>query len=221
MIYGVTIDDKNTLIEWGLLLLADVSIGAAPLKTMYVEVPDADGALDLTTALTGVPVYGNREIVIPLFAGRQPGGYGGPADEWQFERVKADLASYCSGRVCKVWLPDDPNHYFRGRLQLGEKTGYNSGQVTLTLQAEPWRWKNDPTVYTLASPGTYRLSNEGRRVNPVINASAAAELVYEGDTYLLAAGDNVFEDLIFHAGENIVQLSGSADVTFTYQEAHL
>lgn len=220
MIYGVTIDDINTLEEWGLLLLADVSIGPAEVKTNYIEIPEADGALDLTGALTGVPVYANREITFTLFAGRHPGGVPGPANEWELERIKADLSGYCSGKKRRLWFPDDPGHYFTGRMQVGEKQGYNSGQIPITMTADPWRWKNEPTVYTLAA-GIYRLANEGRRAIPTFTAEASAQVSFRGTTYQLAAGENRFEDLIFTAGLNEIQISGSGTVTVTYQEAHL
>lgn len=220
MIYGVTIDDINTLEEWGLLLLADVTIGAATVKTNYIEIPEADGALDLTAALTGVPVYANREISFTLFAGRRPGGAPGPANEWELERIKSDLSGYCNGQKRRLWLPDDPGHYFTGRMQIGDKSGYNSGQIPVTMTADPWRYKNEPTAYTLAA-GVYRLSNEGRRAIPTFETEAAAQVIFGDTTYQLAPGENRFEDLVFTAGLNEIQISGTAPVTVIYQEAHL
>lgn len=221
MIYGVQIDDINTLTEWGLILLQDVSIGAAQVKTNYISVPEADGALDLTAALTGIPVYENREISFTLFAGRGPGGKGGPANEWDFERIKAALSAYCSGQIRRLILPDDPNHCFIGRMQVGDKGGYNSGRVQVTMQADPWRYKNEVTEHILSVPGTYVLGNEGKRAIPTLEATAAAAITFNGETYELTAGENRIDEIIFTAGRNTVTLEGSGEITISYQEAHL
>lgn len=70
MIVGVRIGEIDTLSEWGLCLCSDLSIGAPELKSKWVDVPAADGALDFSQALTGGPVYKNRKITFRLVQGR-------------------------------------------------------------------------------------------------------------------------------------------------------
>lgn len=220
MIYGVQIDDKNTLTDWGMILLQDLNIGEAKAKTQYIDVPEADGALDLTNALTPVPVYEMRQISFSLFAGKQPGGQGGPQTEHDFARTRAALSGYCSGKKRRVWFPDDPEHYFLGRLQVGGKSGYNSGQVTVTMQAEPWRYRTEKTVRTFTAPGTYYLDNEERRAPVTITASAVCTITHNGTEYQVAPGVTA-PGLVLDAGTNEITITGQATLAISYQEGHL
>ena len=53
-------------VQYAGLQLMGVQIGLPAVKTQTVSVPGADGELDLTDALTGEPVFGNRTIKLKL-----------------------------------------------------------------------------------------------------------------------------------------------------------
>ena len=59
---GIKIDDKHTERDWGLRMISMVIPMPEP-KTNYIDIPGADGSLDLTQSLTGNVPYNMREGV--------------------------------------------------------------------------------------------------------------------------------------------------------------
>ena len=49
-------------VQYTALDLMSVQVGLPDIKTQSESVPGADGEIDLTDALTGGPVFGNRQI---------------------------------------------------------------------------------------------------------------------------------------------------------------
>lgn len=222
MMYGVWIDDKNTLTEWGLCLLADVTIGSPEPRTSYVTVPEADGDLDLTGALTGGVVrYGMREISFELFPAHDViAGKPFPASEEHAALIRQSLAKQIHGKKCKLWLPDDGGHYFYGRMAVGEKGGYNNTTIPVTMTAEPWRYKTTETVRTITASGNYILPNEMRRAQLTFTATdAVATVTFNGTSHQLVPGNQTFDDVILVEGPNAISFSGIVQpVTIKYQE---
>lgn len=141
MMYGVTIGTKDSLTEWGLVLLSDLSIEAPAPRFKFVTVPELDGALDLTESLTGSVSYNQRKISFTLFSAHDVvAGTNSPATEEHFRTVLASLMAYANGKRLKLVLPDDPAHYFMGRFSFGVKGGYNSGRVAVTVTVDPYRY---------------------------------------------------------------------------------
>ena len=51
----------NTWTDWYLIPSSRLSVAHPTIVTKFIEVPGSDGMLDLTTYLTGRPVYGQRQ----------------------------------------------------------------------------------------------------------------------------------------------------------------
>lgn len=60
MYHSITFGTKNTWDDWHLIPKTRPLFNPPPVKTKFVEVPGGDGSLDLSVALTGRPMYGNR-----------------------------------------------------------------------------------------------------------------------------------------------------------------
>lgn len=223
MMYGVWIDDKNTLDEYGLVLLADLTISEPEPRTDYITVPESDGDLDFTGALTdGIVRYEMRDILFELFpvydiiAGKRS-----PADEYHAALVRQKLAEQVHGKRVKLWLPDDPHHYFIGRMIIGDKGGYNNTMIPITMRAEPWRYKNKETTRTVTTSGAISLTNETRRAIPTFKATDAVATVTFGNvSHTLASGNNQFDDIALSPGRNILTFANVGNpIKVTYQEA--
>lgn len=52
---------KNTWEDWHLIPSSRPVVNPPTPKTTYIDIPGGDGIIDLSTALTGYPVYNNRE----------------------------------------------------------------------------------------------------------------------------------------------------------------
>lgn len=225
MIHGIWINDKNTLDDFGLILLADVSIGAPEPKTKYIPVPEADGEMDFTGALTGGVVrYGMRQISLQLFPAYDIiAGKRRPATEQHAAMIRQRLMEEVHGQKVMLWLPDDGGHYFRGRMTVGEKGGYNNTTIPITMTAEPWRYKNLVTTVRVTEDGAVTLANETRRAVPTFTATDAVATVTFGDaSHQLTPGNHQFPDIVLEPGQNVLTFSNVGDpVVVTYQEAVL
>ena len=58
--HSVNFGDKNTWDDWKLVPSNRPVIDPPTQKTNYIDIPGADGSLDISTALTGYPVYNDR-----------------------------------------------------------------------------------------------------------------------------------------------------------------
>lgn len=225
MMHGVWINDKNTLDDFGLVLLADVSIGSPEPRTKYIEVPEADGDLDFTGVLTGGVVrYGMRTVSFQLFPVHDIiAGTKNPATEEHAAMVRQRLMELVHGQKVKLWLPDDTEHYFFGRMTVGDKGGYNQTTIPVTMTAEPWRYKNLETEVRVTADGSIVLGNETKRVVPVFTATDAVSTVVFGDaSHQLTPGTHQFDDIVLEPGQNVLTFSNVGNpVLINYQEAVL
>lgn len=121
--------------RWGLMPLARPWFAPPPVKTDVVEVPGASGVVDLSEALTGAPVYGNR------------------TGEWNFlvDRTKnkkawnetySDIMNTIHGRSLKVSLEDEQDWYYEGRFSVSSYTSYTDGSgqgYTISYDVGPYK----------------------------------------------------------------------------------
>lgn len=225
MMHGVFIDGVNTLSEFGLALLADVTIGSPKPKTTYIDIPEADGDLDITAALTGGDVrYEMRTVKFSLFPVHDViSGTRSPATEQHSAMIRQKLAELVHGKSVKLWLPDDGEHYFVGRMSIDDKGGFNKTTIPVTMTAEPWRYKNRETIITVTEDSQVIARNETKRVTPVFETESTAAYVTFGNIRRqLEPGSCYFRDIVLSPGVNALGFEGVTDpVTIRYQEAVL
>lgn len=89
-LYGAVIDDVDTYEKWGLILLADLKIGAPSFEGKFIKIPGRNGMINASYGVSdGEPVYGNRNITFTLFTNK---------DETAFNEIVSELINYCHGR---------------------------------------------------------------------------------------------------------------------------
>lgn len=136
MLHGIGIEwfeeqiQYDSLTDDGLCLLDDLTIGEAKLKENYVDIPGANGSLNLSYAPQGYPVYEDREISFTLFKG---------VDDIALEAIRASLANAFHGQEVNLTLPNDLNSYWHGVIQFGAMSGYNSGKIPVKFRAQPYK----------------------------------------------------------------------------------
>lgn len=135
---GVRIGNKHTYWDWGLMLSAAPEITSPAPKTHYVDIPGAHGAMDLTEALTGKVQYKNRKITLEFvtMAGRE-----------NWSAIYSDILSEVHGQLKDISLDDDPMHYYKGRVTVGDPT-IDKGVIRLkmTAEVEPFKHSIEGTV---------------------------------------------------------------------------
>lgn len=215
----IKLGSKWSFDAWGLLLAAGWTLEPATPKTAFLEVPAADGTLDITEVLAGEPRFNNRMLMFGLVLLQ-------PEAEW--ETIRREVDNYCNGQRMKITLPHDQRHYLMGRISTGTlERQAGSALLPFSVTCDPWRYKNRTTTITLTIPGageiTGNLRNERRRVLPEITTDGAIDVTINEVTQSISAGTFKFTDFILEPGNNIVEVAGQegTTVTFEYQEASL
>lgn len=210
------LDKFNTWSDWRLTLTAKTVPDAEP-KTHYVNLDGADGTLDLTEALTGKVTYQDRAVTASFCS-----------SEGTFQERATTLKNIITalhGKKVTIVEPDDPDHFFLGRIKITDKK-QDAVQIAFTVNAtcDPWRYAINETERFVQVTGKTDvvLRNEGvKTVTPLLTVTGAMTLTFNGASVELTEGTYKVAGLQLTQGINVVGLSGTGTVTFTYREASL
>ena len=121
----------NTYDDWFLIPTSRPVFNPPSVKTKYIDIPGADGVIDLTETLRKCPVYNNREGSIEFIV---ENGHG----EW-WEAYSA-IMDYIHGQYVMAVLEDDPEHYYEGRFFFNEwKSDKDWSRITLDYNLKPYK----------------------------------------------------------------------------------
>jgi hypothetical protein len=222
VIKQIEINGQGTWDDLGVYVEASPIIGTALPMSKYVPIPGADGAVDMSTALTDGEIrYAQRSISFALVI--PPGGGG--------ETKRRTLEGMHNGQELMLRFDSDPSHYFIGRAAVESSGAIDYGGSIVKLEykvtADPWRYKNDQTTkgITLGAGGvgTLVLENECRSIAPSLTASTNLNLIFLGVQYAMNAGTRIISGIKLNAGTNTISVSGASGATLsaTYQEASM
>lgn len=211
-------DKYHTWHDWG-LVLTEKSIPDPEPKTNYIQLDGVSGSLDITEALTGEVTYNDRTIEAIFSA--SCGTY------LEREAVRRQIAAAIHGRKVKIIEPDDPEHYFLGRVIIKDGTRHVSHSIfTIEAICEPWRYALEESTRRVevaaGNPQDVVVHNSGvKTLCPDIRVEGAVTLTFDGGTVDLTTGAYKVADIKLRYGDNVVGVSGAGTVTFTYREATL
>lgn len=213
--HGIMFDDVHSWRDLN-LIPSDLYIPPASPKTVYVNIPGADGSLDLTEA-TGEVKYSDRDCKFTFTVW--------PSAAMSWEDKKTQISNLLNGRTVRITLDKDPDYYYQGRCAVnGWESNKNIHSLVINAKVNPWKFKQAETAVSFALNSTARpvtLTNGKRAVCPTIETTEAAVIVFGGSTFNLGAGTHKVLDIRLLQGANEVSISGSGTITFRYQEADL
>jgi len=143
-------------------------INPPTVKAKTIEVPGANGAIDLTESLTPFPVYGDRtgSIEFAVLNNRRE-WYNlyktihGVKNQHALDGERAwsllysDITNKLHGRKCQIILEDDPEWYYEGRIAVNSwKSSNNGGWPTITLDYTLYPYKFSISSSTDGASGT-------------------------------------------------------------------
>lgn len=210
-------DKFNTWYDWR-LTLSGKSIPDPEPKTNYINIDGADGSLDMSEVLTGKVTYSDRTVTASFRTSE------GTHEERM--RLLRQIKAALHGRKVKIIEPDDPQHYFFGRVKIKDPTA-DQVHLAFTVEAtcEPWRYAVNETerIVQLSSDGvTMILRNEGTKtLCPTIKIDGTVSITANGVATELSNGTYKITDIQLAPGINAVGLTGAGTVTFIYREAEL
>lgn len=198
------------------LILAPFTPAPAEPKLNFLEIPGRDGHLDLTET-NGEVKYNSREFEFIFTVA--------PGDPLTFDERVSAVSNALNGLRCKITLDRDPDHYWMGRCVLSEyDQDKNIGQIEVTATVDPYKLKQNATVVSVALSVLEKivvLANSRMTVVPTIKCTGDCTVTFGDAVYTLEAGTHRIPALRLVAGENVLKLSGTGEITFTYQEGEL
>lgn len=212
---GVMLGKLHSYFDLGMLLKRYPQISPPEPKTKTVDIPGADGVLDLSRALTGRLQYKRRTIQMDytLLARRE-----------HWSEMHSRILDALHGKVLDIILDDDPEYCYTGSVTV---QGYDPGKVTsdVTIRAdvEPYKTRISPTRVSIDVSGSKAATIQGSRkpVCPVIRSSAGMQMACGGKTYALCEGENQIDDILLTEGANAFSFTGDGTVVLEYREGRL
>ncbi len=216
---GVTIGDKHSYNDWGLILSKISNISPVP-RTKYVDIPLRDGSLDLTQSVTEDIKYKNRTISLTFLVAN--------AKNMWTSKI-SEIANYLHGEHFKIILDNDAAFYYMGRVAINNwNSDERIGKLVIDCTVEPykydvqssaeeWLWdifdfetgyiheaKDIPVV-----DGTeIIIIGKRKRTYPIITASTNMLLIFNADKpnggmHSVSEGINKMSNIILSEGENV------------------
>lgn len=210
-------DDINSYYDLNLILQPFEFPPAEP-KTQYLEIPGADGDIDLTEALGDVKYKSRSASAVFSVL---------PSDDW--EQKKSEVSNLLNGRKFKIQKSSDPDYYFVGRCSINDyKCDKFNRTITVDMHLRPWKLKNEVTVVEVTGLTNYVVKTvvlKNNRMPAVLNAvvKKSVTIVHGKKTYPLPEGAHILSDLVLSEGDNVLKITGhmESSITFTYQEGSL
>lgn len=149
-------DDKGFLNTWTDLHLVPSSmpvIQPPPLKSNFLDIPGANGAVDMTEILTGRPLYENRTGSIEFYIDATADEYCGkikPNDipgNYRWDYAYDKILNSIHGFRKKVILTDARSYYYEGRVSINDyKSDKLTGIITLDYELDPFKMSVNSTT---------------------------------------------------------------------------
>lgn len=227
----------NTWDDWHLIPSSRPLVNPPQVKTSYLDIPGADGSLDLTEVLTGRPRYGNRTGSWEFYVDN---GYG----EWH--EKYSSIMHYLHGQPFCAWLEDDPDFYYKGRFSVNSWASNPSySTIVINYVVDPYKlfrlgygddWLWDPFSFETGIITDYKnmvvRANGSLTVDVLVaQSTAVAEFIVNSSNlrvtdennvvYYLNKGSNIISELPIHEGVNrfVFTNSGSTRATFSIKVA--
>lgn len=125
----------NTLKDWFLVPLGRPVINPPMQKRSTIDIPGANGILDLSNSLTHYPVFENRTGQIQFAVLNDKPGY-----DWL--TVYTKIMKFLQGNEVKMFLEDDQKFFYEGQFWVDTWDSRNDGtwsEVTLAYDLQPYR----------------------------------------------------------------------------------
>lgn len=210
---GVMLGDKHSFHDLGLWLKKYPEISPPAPVIKQIEVPGMDGLLDISKILTGHVLFKRRTIKMEFIL---------LADRESWPEKHSDIMDALHGMELDVVLDDDPEYCYTGVISV---SGFDPQKVTsdvvITADVEPFKTRIETThkSFTVSGSVSATIQVSRKPVIPVITASSAMTMTFNGLTYSLPKGESTFPDVILRSGEkNAITFTGTGTVTLEYRE---
>lgn len=136
-VMGVMFGDKHSFRDYGMWLRERPHVGTPEPKIDYVEIPGADGVLDVTEAVTGEVKYGERDMLFRFSV---------QANIAEQQNIKMRLRNDLHGKRMHIVLDEDSDYYYDGRVNVEfvDEMPWKFG-VDISVMADPFKYELEET----------------------------------------------------------------------------
>lgn len=125
----------NTLKDWYIVPLGRPVINPPTQKRQTIDIPGANGQIDVSNSLTHYPVFNNRQGQLQFAKLNDV-----PGNDWQ--TVYTKMMKFLQGNEVKFLLEEDTKFYYEGQVWVDTWDSRNDGtwsEVTLGYDVQPYR----------------------------------------------------------------------------------
>lgn len=226
IINGVTICDKHSYNDFGLIMTNKVISGPEP-QIERINVPFRNGSIDLTEVNTHDVRYKDRTIKITFFAGNNLD---------LLPDIASKIQMSWSGQKTKIIFDDDLSYYWLGRIESVEPvTSERNIYINLTAVVEPYKYNIQSTMddwlwdffdfengyiqqlADLTVDGTLSVDiHVTKPDNPIIISNANMTLTCNGVSVSLVPGKHKVYDILLQKGTNTLEFTGNGVISIDY-----
>lgn len=210
---GITFFGFHSYNDFGLLLQSK-EIGSPAIKVNKIDIPGADGELDMTDYFGGAK-YENAKHKFEFVT---------LAPRTEHLSLFSTIKNAIHGKKGRIIIDGDSSFYYVGRCHVSSFTNdKGAGFVTVECDCEPYKYKLEKTTVTKAVNGTetFTLTNGRKRAVPTITTTATMTISFGGGMWTNSAGTFIIPELELLDGENHIAVTGDGSITFTWQEGDL
>lgn len=227
----ITFGTKNSYRDFG-LILSSKEIGLPEPKTEIVDLPGADGVINLTEFLSDDIKYKQRQLQFTFTVID-------PINTWYAKL--SQVTNYIHGRKLKIVIDCDKGYYYEGRCTVNQfKTSKRLAIIVIDAEVDPykmemnssstpWVWDTfsflDGIIYlntvTVNGSETVNLRNRRKIVSPTFTTNADMQVEHNGIKYDLPTGKTTVLGIRLQEGDNYITLIGNGTVTIDYKGGSL
>lgn len=165
---GIRFNGKHSYRDYGMWTSKPPDFGVPETKTRLVDIPGADGLLDLTEAAGGTIRYGNRQLQFVFMAEVN-------ADER--DALRDLLNNEIHGQFVTVIADCDPEWYYEGRAAVSfTDISRFKMKINISVDAQPYKLAHDMTEIAV---GAESFDQVDILVGQGTNAQVGSSIVYD------------------------------------------
>ena len=180
MYHSVFFGGKNTWDDWHIVPTSRPVIKPPTKKTNYLDIPGADGVLDLSESLTGYPVYNNREGSIEFLVMN---------DYQPWEVLYSAILEHIHGQRMQMILEDDDQYFYEGVFEVEDwQSTVPRSIIVIKYNVGPYKWNiNKTTDDWLWDPFSFEYGKIQPAVFRDISVDSDDWVLNEFDKYMVEA----------------------------------
>lgn len=149
MYHSITFGDKNTWDDWHLVPASRPLFNPPTVKTKIIDIPGANGNLDLSDSLTKYPVYDNREGQLEFIVMN---------DYWEWYDAYSTIMNHLHGQTMKAILEDDQEWYYIGRFSVNSwESSKDYSRIIIDYSVKPFKYFIRGTLENITIGGSKTL----------------------------------------------------------------